>query len=126
MTTDHEPKELYPTAESIIIDAEQWNENGGSTSDDIYRILLDDGVAVDFYYSNGLHVEAECGHVYPNGGRNGIQFSIRDAMMTANYGYIVIKAFGNTRVDIDCQRIVSTGVIPWDMSLHGSRPRTIQ
>lgn len=69
------------TAEDIILDSEQWFESAGKSNDDVYRILSEDGTAVDLFYENDGQVNLQFGHVYRYGGANGIQLSFRGSRM---------------------------------------------
>lgn len=114
------------TAEDIILDSEQWFELEGQNNDDVYRILSEDGTAVDFYYAYGL-VQCEFGHVYRYGGTNGIQLFLRGTRMVDRGQFLVIEHYNpETKLEIDCHKVVSIGAIPYDMSLFGSNPRLVQ
>ena len=122
-----EIESLHPTAEDIIMDSEQWNENGGDVSDDIYRVLMDDGTAFDFFYMDSMMVQGEFGRIYPRGGRNACQLSIRNARLQEIGDFLRVEDFAvNAQLEIDCKHVVSIGTVGYDMSLFGGDPRTIQ
>lgn len=112
-------------ASDIIFDMECWNESPNNTDDNVYRILTDDGMAVDLYYHSSIAVRMEVGRVYPNGGHNGISVSL-DAMKYKDNGQFLTFYDGICqRVEVDAEHVISTGYIPWDMSLFSGNPRTI-
>lgn len=114
------------TAEDIILDFDQWTEFSAPHSDDIYRILSEDGTAVDMYYSNGA-THIQFGHVYRYGGTNGIQLSMHTTRVKDNGHFLVYyDSTAYTKLEIDCHKVVSIGAIPFDMSLFGSNPRLVQ
>lgn len=115
------------TAEDIILDSEQWFEQDGNKTDDIYRILSEDGTAIDLFYESDGQVNAQFGHVYRYGGTNGIQLSFRGSRMYDRGQFLIIEHYStDTKLEIDCHKVVSIGAIPWEMSLFGSNPRLVQ
>ena len=124
--TDTTITDVRYTAEDIILDFDQWTDFVAPHTDDIYRILSEDGTAVDKYYSNGV-THIQFGHVYRYGGTNGIQLSMSATRVVDNGQFLVY--YDNTayaKLEIDCHKIVSIGAIPFDMSLFGSNPRLVQ
>ena len=122
-----EVTDLRFTPENIIMDSEQWNENGGDVSDDIYRVLMDDGTAFDFFYTDSMMVQGEFGRIFPMGGRNACQLSIRNARLQEIGDFLRVEDFAiNAQLDIDCKQVISIGAVGYDMSLFGRDPRTIQ
>ena len=114
-------------AEDIILDSEQWWEQNGNKNDDMYRILSEDGTAVDLFYEDDGQVNLQFGHVYNHGGTNGIQLSLRGSRMYDRGQFLVIEHYNpDTKIEIDCCKVVSIGAIPFDMSLYGSNPRLVQ
>ena len=117
--------DLRYDAFDVICDMEQWHENEQQPSDDIYRILLDDSTAIDFYYDSDYTLRIEMGHVYPTPINNAVQTSFSHVRYM-DCGTILKLRTNDSVTEIDCKSIEAIGEIPFDMSLFGSHPRKIE
>lgn len=115
--------DLRNIAESIIVDMEEWDNFTPSGCDDIYRILMDDDTAIDLYFSNLNRVNIVMGHLSQLG-PSGATVTLEGVEYRQNGQFITFYDLrAHITLDIDSAHIRANGIVSYDMSHFGGRPR---